>query len=99
MSKLYLKPSLDVLSNLGQVLLHMLFVARVDDLDDLLHLLANLLHLSLGVGVEENFAQEGVVFREYTLGYLHVTLEGGARRILMLHHGSKGERADEGDGE
>jgi len=99
LSEMFPQTLLDVLTDLCQVLLHVLLVAGVDDLDDLLHLLANLLHLSLGVGVEEDFAQECVVLREHALGNLHVTLEGGAWCILMLHHGSKGERADEGDGE
>ena len=34
----------------------MLFIACVDDFDDFLHLTANLLHLSLGVRVEEYLA-------------------------------------------
>ncbi len=52
---------LDVPSNLGQILLHVLLIAVVDDLDDFLHLSANLLHLPFGVWVEEDFAQEGVI--------------------------------------
>lgn len=90
---------LDVPSNLGQILLHVLLIAVVDDFDDFLHLSANLLHLPFGVGVEEDFAQEGVILGEYAFGYLHVTLEGGARRVLMFHHGCEGKRGDEGDGE
>ena len=89
---------LDVTSNLGQILLHVFFITGVDDFDNLFHLLTNLLHLSFGVGVEEDFSQEGVILRKNAFGNLHVTLEGGAGRILMLHHGCKGKRGDEGDG-
>lgn len=90
---------LDISSYLRQILLHVLLVAVVDDLDDFFHLSANLLHLPFGVGVEEDFAQQGVIFGEHSLGNLHVTLEGGAWGILVLHHGSEGEGGDEGDGE
>ena len=49
-------PLLDILAYLGQVALHTFLVLGVDDGDEFLHLRTNLLHLVLGVGVEENFA-------------------------------------------
>lgn len=88
----------DVFPNLRQILLHVLFVAVVDDFDDFFHLLSDLLDLPFGVGVEEDFAQEGVIFTEHSFGDLHVPLEGGSWGILMLHHSREGKGGDEGDG-
>lgn len=88
----------DVFPNLRQILLHVLFVAVVDDFDDFFHLLSDLLDLPFGVGVEEDFAQEGVIFTEHSFGDLHVPFEGGSWGILMLHHSREGKGGDEGDG-
>ena len=77
----------------------MFLVTVVDDVYDFLHFCAYLLHLVLGVGVEEYLAQQSVIFGEYALRYLHVALEGGAWCVLMFHDGSKGEGGDEWDGE
>ena len=89
----------DVLSDFCQIALHALLVLRVNDGDELFHLRADLFHLVFGVGVEQDFAQQGVVLAQHTLGDLHVPLEGGARSILVFHHGSKGEGGDERDGQ
>ena len=53
----------------------------------------------MGVGIEEDFLQQVVILIEHALGDTHVALECGTRRILMLHHGSKDKRGDEGNGE
>lgn len=89
----------DVSANFGEVLLHVFLVSCVDDFNDFLHFLSDLLHLSFCVGIEEDFAEEGVIFRKNPFGNLHVSLEGGARCILVLHHRCEGEGGDERDGE
>ena len=70
-----------------------------DDLQQLLQLAADVLHLAGGAGVEEDLLQQVVVFAEQALGYGHVLLEGGARGLLLLHDGGKHEGGHEGDGE
>ena len=46
-----------------------------------------------GVGVEEDFLEQVVVFRHQSVSNGHVTLEGGAWGILVLHHACKHEGA------
>ena len=84
---------------LGEVCLHALGIVLVDDLQQLLELAANVLHLTRCAGVEENLLQQVVVLAEQSLGDGHMLLEGGARCLLLLHDGSKYEGTHEGDGE
>ncbi len=72
-------------------------VFPVDDAKQLFKFVAYLCHLFAGIGVEEDFLQQIVVFVEHPFGYLHVPLERGAGRILMLHHGGEHECAHERD--
>ena len=81
----------DMIAYLCQVCFHAYSILVVDDVEEFLQLGAYLRHLVVGVGVEENLLQQVVVFRQHTLGNLHVALEGGARSILMFHHGCKDE--------
>ena len=76
----------DVRANLCEELLHSVFVFGVDDGDDFFHFGTDLLHLVFGVRVEQNLAQQSVVFAEYTLGYLHVALERGAWCVLVFQN-------------
>ena len=46
-----------------------------------------------GVGVEEDFLEQVVVFRHQSVSNDHVALEGGAWGILVLHHACKHEGA------
>ncbi len=96
---LYLNIASDVVANLLQVGLHAVAILLVDDFEQLLQLGTYLADLVVGVGVEEYFLQQVVVFVEHALGNSHVALEGGARRVLMLHDGGKDEGGNEGDGE
>ena len=89
----------DIATNLREVALHTVLILCVDDGDEFLHLGADLLHLVLGVGVEEDFAEQCVVLAQHALGNLHVALEGGAGSVLMLHHCGEGEGGDEGNRE
>ena len=98
-SILDLDVTLDIISNLREVAFHTVGILVVDNLKQLLQLGTYLRHLVVGLGVEQDFLQQVVVLVEHALGNLHVTLEGGTGGILMLHHGSKDERGDEGDGE
>ena len=91
--------ALDVVANLGEVALHARSIFLVDDFEELFQLGTDLRHLVVGVGVEEDFLQQVVIFVEHTLGDAHVTLEGGTRGVLMLHDSSKDEGGDEGDAE
>ena len=94
-----LNVALDVVTNLREIALHAVGIALVDDLEELLELGTYLGHLVVGVGVEENLLQQVVVLIENAFGNAHMTLEGGARRVLVLHDGGKDEGGDEGDGE
>ena len=88
-----------IVADLRQIALHALGILLVDDFEQFLQLRTNLRDLIVGIGVEEDFLQQVVILVEHALGNAHVTLEGGARRVLMLHDGSKDEGGDEGDGE
>ena len=88
-----------VLSNFGKVGVHSLFVLVVDNLNKLLQLGTDVLHMVLCAWVEEDFSKQGVIFREHTSRYFVMTLEGGAGGILMLHDGREDEGADEGHGQ
>ena len=87
--------TLDVITDLRKISLHAVSIFGIDDLEQFLQFSTDLRHLIVGVGVEENFLQEVVVFVEHTLGDAHVTLEGGTRGILVFHDGSKHERRHE----
>ena len=85
------------MANLLQVCLHPLVIFFVDNLQQLLQLFPYPHHIIVGVGVEEDFLQQVVILVEHPLGDLHMSLEGGTRRILVLHHGCKYEGADKRD--
>ena len=89
----------DVCAYLGEVALHVFLVTVVDDVDEFLHFLANLCDLILGVRVEENLTQQTIVLAQYSLCYLHVTLERGAWSILVLHDRCEGKGRNERDAE
>ena len=89
----------DVVADLREIAFHAVGIFVVDDFQQLFQLGAYLGHVLRGVGVEEHFLQQVVVFVEHALGDAHVALEGGSGCILMLHHGRKDERGDEGDGQ
>ena len=88
-----------VVANLCEVALHAVGILVVDDFEQLLQLGAYLAHLVVGVGVEEYFLQQVVVFAEHALGNAHVALEGGAGSVLRFHDGCEDEGGDEGNGE
>ena len=52
----------DVCAYLGEISLHVLFIAVVDDVNNFFHFGAYLFDLVLGVGVEKNLTQQSVVF-------------------------------------
>ena len=86
-----------VVAYLGEILLHALGILVVNDVEQFFQLCAYLCHRVVGVGVEQNLLQQEIVLVEHALGYLHVALEGGAWRVLVLHDSRKGEGADERD--
>ena len=87
----YLYIALDIISDFRQIALHTIGILGVDNLQQLLELRTNLRHLVVGVRVKQDFLQQVVVLVQHTLGNAHVALEGGAGRILMLHHGREYE--------
>ena len=86
-----------IVTYLCQITFHAVGIFVVNDFEQLLQLCPNLRHLVVGVGVEQDFLKQVVIFVEHTLGNLHVSLKSGTRGILMLHHSSKDEGTDEGD--
>lgn len=89
----------DVGAYLGEICFHAGGVFIVDDGEEVFELLANLIDLVVGVGIEEHFLQQVVVFVEYALGNAQMALEGGTWRILMLHDGREDEGAHKRNGE
>ena len=61
------------------------------------HFAANFAHLTYGIRIKKDFAQEAVILAEHTAGDAQVPLEGCAGRVLMLHHCREDERGNEGD--
>ena len=86
-------------ANLFQVIVERFFVFSVDDFKHLLQLVANFRYLSAGARIEENFAQQAVVFAQHTFGNCHVPFESCTRRVLMFHYRSKNKSAYEGNAE
>ena len=82
------------MANLLQICLHPFVILFVDNLQQLLQLFSYPHHIIVGVGVEEDFLQQVVILVEHSLGDLHMSLEGGTRRILVLHHSRKNKGAD-----
>ena len=91
--------SLYLLPNLRQIPFHPLRVLVGDDFQQLLQFEADVLYLRRGAGIEQDFLQQVVIFREQAAGDGHVLLERGARRLLVLHHGGEDEGGHEWDAE
>ena len=91
--------SLYLLPNLRQIPFHPLGVLVLDDGEQVLQLRADVGHLGRGAGIEQDFLQQVVVFAEQAAGNVHVFLERGARRLLMLHDGGEDEGGHERDAE
>lgn len=79
----------DVSPQAGEVFLHGGTVFPGHDVLEVGQVLLYLFQLFAGVGVEENFADQVVVFREEAAGNVHVLLEGGTRGVLVLHDGGE----------
>ena len=88
-----------LLPNLRQIPFHPLRVLVGDDFQQLLQFEADVLHLGGGAGIEEHFLQQEVIFAEQAAGNVHVLLERGARRLLVLHDGGEDEGGHERDAE
>lgn len=58
---------------------------QADNLAQFTQLLADVVDLGAGVGIEENFGQQVVVFSQQAFGNGHVFLERGTGGILRLH--------------
>ena len=97
LSRFDLNITFDVVANLGEIAFHAIGILVVDDLQQLFQLCTDLGDLIVGVGVEEDFLQEIVVFVEHSLGDAHVTFKGGTWCILMLHDSCEHKRRDEGN--
>ena len=79
----------DILAEAGEEPLHGVGVVALHNLLQLGELGAYLLKLGRGVGIEHYLAEEIVVFAEEAACDVEMTLEGSARRILMLHDRSE----------
>ena len=97
LSRFDLNIALDVVADLREIAFHAIGIFVVDDLQQLFQLRTDLGDLIVGVGVEEDFLQEIVVFVEYPFGDAHVALKGGTWCILMLHDSCEHKRRDERD--
>lgn len=76
---------LDVFSYAGEVGFHFFGIFLLDNFEESRKLLLDLPHLVGGIGVEENFGEQEIIFREESAGNVHVLFEGRTGGILMLH--------------
>lgn len=91
--------SADVFADALQIVVEGGFVLAVNDVKQCAEFFAYLFDLSARAGIEKDFAQETIILTQDAARNFHVTFEGCARRILMLHHCGEHKGADEGNAE
>ena len=79
----------NILPYLLQIAVKGFLVVAVNDFYQFFQFGADAFYVRFCAGIEQYFAQQGVVLGEYAFGNVQMALEGGSGRILFLHNGAE----------